>query len=430
VSRRGSRAPGDVPAAPGVLLRALRAAGEHARTVFRLLAATAVLVLLLLDGEGTGTTGAIVVLAAAALYAALSAVAAWPRSSPPARGHRPDVVRAVLDVVTVCAVALAVREPRVAILLALCGIPLGYGLTLPARTVAGLAAAAIAGVTAVWATGPVLGARGIPGDAFVLLVLALLWCGLVAVLIAVERQRRAARIHRLSASVRDMLRQTVRAEANERGRVADLLHDDVLQLLLAARHDVSDAIDGELDLLPDARAGLEAATRRLRGTIAALRDTDGDEEPLGEALGALAARPADGRGAAVDVDVDDALRGVQHPVLVAAVRDVLRDAEGSNAARRVAISVARDEDHVVVTVAHEDRRLHLGLGPTAETERTMDDVAARVHALDGRLDDAHGADGGRVVTLRLPVRCDRPAPEEGPAAPVDERVDGVAPDAR
>ncbi len=430
MSPRRLHASGDVPAVPGVLLRALHVAGEQARTVFRLLAATAVLVLLLVDGEGTGTTGAVVVLSTTALYAALSAVAAWPRSSPLARGHRPDVVRAVLDVVAVCAVALAVREPRVAILLVLCGIPLGYGLTLPARTVAGLSAAALGGVAAVWATGPVLGARGIPEDAFVLLVLALLWCGLVAALIAVERERRAARIHRLSASVRDMLRQTVRAEANERGRVADLLHDDVLQLLLAARHDVSDAIDGELDLLPDARAGLEAATRRLRGTIAALRDTGGDEQPLGEALGALAARPTDGRGAAVDVDVDEAVRGLQHSVLVAAVRDVLRDAEGSNAARRVAISVSRDGDHVVVAVAHEDRRLHLGLGPTAETERTMDDVAARVHALDGQLEDAHGPDGGRVVTLRLPVRCDRPSTDQGPTAPVAEPVDGVAPDAR
>jgi signal transduction histidine kinase len=413
---------------PGLIQRALGLAGLQARAVFRVLAAVAVGSLLLVNASRNEAIAATVVPVLAGLYVLVSTALSWPRDGR-ARRPRVDVLRAVLDTTAVCAVALAVREPRVAVLLVLCAIPLGYGLTLTASSVVGLTATAVAGCLVVWATGPVLGAQGIGDASLVLLAFAITWCGLVAGLIALERERRAARIARLSASVRDMLHQTLRAEANERTRVADLLHDDVLQLLLTTRHDITDAIDGDLDLLPDARAGLEAATRRLRETIVALREEGDDNLPLGEALSALSVDPVDGRGTRVAVEVERSVGALQNPVLAAAARDLVREAEGPSAARAVAIDLRREEQHVVLVVRHEDRRFDLGLKLPAGAADTLNDVAARIHALDGSLDVDHGPDGERVITIRVPVLAGRQplAPDAvldfpGPAYDVTHRI--------
>ncbi|MDO9407243.1 sensor histidine kinase [Patulibacter sp.] len=389
--------------ATGPIPHALRRVSTQARAVFRILAAIAVGALLLVNVDENSSRAATVVPLLAGLYVVASTAIAWPRATLGAVSRRSDVVRAVADIIALCAVAVAVAEPRVAVLLVLCAIPIGYGLTLPAATVVGLAAVSVVACVVVWATGPLFDGPGLDESSLILLALAITWSGLVASLIAVERDRRAERITRLSESVHDMLHQALRAGSTERSRVADLLHDDVLQLLLSTRHDISDAMNGDLDLLPDARSGLEAATHRLRETIAALRDDGDDEQPLAEGLSALAVAGDRSRGAAVEVATTRRLGRTAHPVLLAATRDLVRDAEVSSAAARVRIDADLEDDEVVLVLRHDDRRFTLGLDPSADATRTLTQLTARIRAMDGGLDVEHGAQGERIVTIRVPV---------------------------
>lgn len=395
---------------------ALGAAGSQARTVFRVLAAAVVGLLLLLRADGDPSTAGTVVPLLAGTYVLVSAALAWPSRGPAgarARSHRADVVRALLDMLAILAVAVSVSDPRVVVLLMLCAIPLGYGLWLPAPTVAMLTGVAIAGSVGVWgAVGP-LGPPDLGAGGVLLLAVALAWCGLVGCLIAVERERRARRIAKLSGSVRDMLGQALRAEASERARVADLLHDDVLQLLLTSRHDISDAIDGDLDLLPEARAGLEAATRRLRETIVALRDQGTGDETLGVALRGLVDDPTRPRATPIDVAVDASIADEPHPVLTAVARDVVRDAEAISAPTALAVRATADDGDLVLVLEHDDRRSALGLAPGPSA--ALDEVATRVRAVDGTLEVHRGPTGTRTVTVRLPAR---PPQSGAPVTPV------------
>jgi len=425
MTRRGATAEAD--ASTGTGPRALRAvlegAGVQARAVFRVFAAIAVGGMLLANTSKNESFVATVVPLLAGLYVLATTGFSVRHDRASRRRRRDDALlrrrvdlsRAVLDIAAICAVVLSVNEPRVAILLVLCAIPLGYGLTLPASSVAGLTAVAIAGCLVVWATGPLIDAPAISEGELLLVAFVVTWGGLVACLIAIERERRAERIHKLSASVREMLSQALRAEANERSRVADLLHDDVLQLLLSTRHDIAEAIDGDLDLLHDARSGLESATRRLRETIVALRD-DGEDGSVSEALHSMA---GEAHGATVEVEVSSGLEALEHPVLVAAARDLLRDAESSTGAARVTITAGRDGDLLVLVIRHDDRRFALGLEVTPEAAELVGDVAARIHALDGTLDVRHRIDGQRVITIRVPARSGSRStdPEYAPLSP-------------
>lgn len=407
-----------------VLHLAMSAATLQARSIFRVLAAVAVGAMLLARMEADASPWATIVPLLAGLYVVATTVTAWRRDRAgwfTKHDRRGDVSRALADVAVICVVAAAVDEPRVAVLLMLCAIPLGYGLTLPAAAVLVVTAVAVMGAFAVWASGPVFDTGGISEGSLLLVSFALSWCGLVACLIAVERERRAQRINKLSESVRDMLQQALRAEANERSRVADLLHDDVLQLLLSTRHDISDAIDGDLDLLPEARSGIEAATRRLRATIVALRDEGAGDLPVGESLRGLADDADGARGVIVTVTVDEALDGLRNPVLVSAARDLIRDAESSSAAPNVSIRADRSGDAIVLVVSHDDRRFALGLDLTAEAAELLHDVEARVNALDGTLGVQHDDAGARTVTIRVPVASGGRTAEDFPA-PVNEAV--------
>jgi two-component system, NarL family, sensor kinase len=397
------------------------AAGTQARAAFRVLAAAVIGGMLVLSHDKDPTAAATLVPLFGGLYVLVSTIVAWPRQRSgrtAQQAERAAVVRALLDVVVICGVALSVDRPRMAVLMILCAVPLGYGLTLPASAVAMLTAAGVAGALVVWGIAPSIGAAELSEGSLLLLSFALAWCGLIACLIAIERERRAQRIRKLSESVRDMLRQAMHAESNERARVADLLHDDVLQLLLATRHDISEAIDGDLSLLPDARAGIEAATRRLRETIVALRDESPDDQGLGDGLRAVSEDATALRGVSVSMSIDAAVESHPHPVLVSVVRDLFRDAESASAATQIAIRVTRAGDDLDLQLRHHDPRHALGLEPTPESAAVLHDVTARITAVDGTLDVAHSPTGERTVTIRVPVRSERPdAATSDPPAP-------------
>ena len=69
----------------------------------------------------------------------------------------------------------------------------------------------------------------------------LAWLGLAASLLAYLLERREQDVDRLLAARQLLVAEAIAAEERERKRLSEDLHDDAIQLLLAARHDLEDA---------------------------------------------------------------------------------------------------------------------------------------------------------------------------------------------
>ncbi|MFN2624704.1 MAG: histidine kinase, partial [Mycobacteriales bacterium] len=105
--------------------------------------------------------------------------------------------------------------------------------------------------------------------------------------------------------VRVAAQRLIAAQESAQAAIADALHDDVLQALVAARYAVDLAgqrtTDGPPDsVLAEASTAIQHAVRRTRATAWQLRPRA--ETPLVEALNALAARLREDSGVAVELN--------------------------------------------------------------------------------------------------------------------------------
>jgi signal transduction histidine kinase len=379
---------------------------EVLRTVVRGTVAVTIAVLVLLGDGGTSAI-TLVVLGVALLYVATSTVAA--RRVTTASGREAaDVARAFGDVVALCAVIVAVDHPPADLLLFLCAVPLGHSLTLPANVIAAVTAASVVGALAIWATGVAVHPEPVTNSDLLITSFGLVWAGLVSCLIALERERRATRITELSGTLQDLIAQVITAEETERARVADLLHDDVLQLLLVTRHDVTDALDGDTDALPRAADGIDLATRHLRRTVGGLRSEGVSARRLGDGLDQLAAQTAERRGCEVAVEVAAELRDGEHPVILSLGRDLLREIERRSTATTIEIRAFTRNRDVVLAVRHDDPR-YMGLRASDGPSDLLTAVDQRARAVGGSFVVSRTPDGTRLFTVLAPL-VPSPAP--------------------
>lgn len=374
---------------------------EVLRSVFRGAVGLTIAVLVL-RGDGGASLVTLVVLGVALLYVAASTVAAWRATSAPAR-EAADVARSFGDVIALCAVIVAVDHPPADLLLFLCAIPLGHALTLQANVIATVTATAIVGALVIWATGVAVHPEAVTNGDLLITAFALVWAGLVSCLIALERERRATRISELSGTLQDLIAQVITAEDTERRRVADLLHDDVLQLLLVTRHDVTDALDGDADALPRAADGIDLATRHLRQTVGGLRSEGVAARRLGDGLEQLAAQTAERRGCTVTVDVARELQDGDHPLVLSLGRDLLREVERRTTATAIEIRAFVRNREIVLAVGHDDPR-YLGLRLSDAPSDLLTAVDQRARAVGGSFVATRTPDGTRLFTVLVPLR--------------------------
>lgn len=375
---------------------------EVTRTLFRLSVAL-LIVVIVLRGDGAVSASTLIVLIAAGLYLVTSTLLAW-RPAARTSGEREELTRAIGDVLAIGAISLAAENPHSALLLVLCAIPLGHSLTLSATALAAVSAIAITVALAAWGVGIVTGLAGITDGDLLLVAFALGWSGLISCLIAIERERRANRIEELSGTLQELIGQVITAEETERRRVADLLHDDVLQLLMVTRHDVTDALEGDMTALPSAGQGIDAATRHLRETIGGLRTEGVASQRLGDGIQQLADQAARRRGFAIQVKVAPDLQDEHHPLLLSLGRDLLRDAERNSAATRMTLGILREDDDLVLVLGHDDPRFGMRLAEP-EARDAFVAIDQRTRAVGGSFKVLRLEDGRRLFTIRIPARA-------------------------
>ena len=195
------------------------------------------------------------------------------------------------------------------------------------------------------------------------------------------------------------------AERAERTRLADALHDDVLQSVLSARQDLAElATAPDPELLASATRAVGEIERSLRSLTTAMHEDTLARLPLGEALERIAQATARRGRFAVEVVVDPSAVGAHDALVRGFARELLTNVLKHAAARRVQLQVRDLGEEIEVVVRDDGRGLredtvelargrgHLGL---TRLRRTAEDLGGRCF-LDGRVGE------GTRATVRLP----------------------------
>ncbi|MCX4781703.1 sensor histidine kinase [Streptomyces sp. NBC_01264] len=137
-----------------------------------------------------------------------------------------------------------------------------------------------------------------------------------------------------------LLARVMDAEERERDGLAEALHDGALQTVLAARHDIEEAVaDHPSDALLRAERALEDATAQLRSTVTSLHSEILDSQGIAVALRYLAERTAQRSGLDVRVECEIATAGAAdrmlHRTAVELLNNVVKHARATVAQIRL-----------------------------------------------------------------------------------------------
>ncbi len=221
----------------------------------------------------------------------------------------------------------------------------------------------------------------------------------------------ARRVDRARRHRADLLGRALASWHEERRRLAQDLHDGVIQDLSAASY----ALPTVLDRLPEGAGGdlarhtgeringiLQQDLRALRSMVIDLFPADLGQGGLRRALEKLASRAADtGVQVLLDVpdelDVDPRVAGLVYRV----VREGLRNVEKHARARVVSVRVSAGPDQVAIEVADDGDGL--AMPAASEGHVGLQLLSALVVDLGGDLDLGPGDQGGVVLRVRVPA---------------------------
>lgn len=343
-------------------------------------------------------------LVAATVYALITYAAAYG----PWTRRLPGQLLAVLDIAFLCALTYTSGGPFSQLRYAFFLLPIGAALLLrPQLTAAAslLVVVAYLGIALLYPTEDA-------GDFELTQALYLLWMGVVAVLLSRLLARRADEVERLSADRGRLVAQALDAEDRERRRLASALHDEAVQNLLAARHELAGGGD-----LAFVRHGLDRTIAQLRDAVFDLYPATLDHAGLEAALEAVAEHAGRRARFRWRVEVDRDAIGLHDQLLFSLARELIINVEKHAGATAVTLRVRRTPGEVQLEVADDGRGLdparlrvapldgHIGLASATE----------RVEALDGRLEIAAEPGHGTLVRARIPVRSSGAGTDRGPA---------------
>lgn len=220
----------------------------------------------------------------------------------------------------------------------------------------------------------------------------------------VERLRaEVARLRDELESCRRLFSHSVEAEDAARRRIAQLIHDDALQSLLAAHQDLLEAAPGRAGVTR-AHEVVGGAIARLREAVLSLHPVTLEEGGFEHAFGAVARQAERQGGFEVAVSLDQRALGINDELLLAVARELLANAAKHSRAEHVSVTLRRDGDRVELEVADDGRGIAPGRREQALAEGHVGLAAAtqRVRAAGGSL-KVSGSDAGTVARVALPI---------------------------
>ncbi|MDX6669353.1 MAG: two-component system, NarL family, sensor kinase, partial [Solirubrobacteraceae bacterium] len=221
-------------------------------------------------------------------------------------------------------------------------------------------------------------------------------------LAAANESRRA---DELSKSRGLLVAQALNAEDRERRNLAERLHDEAVQNLLAARQEIEDAELGNQHSLSRAQVAIEQTVEQLRDAVFDLHPSVLEHAGLAAALSTLADRQARRSGSNVSVTVVPAAAGVADQLVFSLCREFLANAAQHARATSVSVNVDRAPSELRIDVRDN------GVGfDEAERESALRDghiglasSTHRVEALGGRLELTTSPGTGTSIHVAIPV---------------------------
>jgi signal transduction histidine kinase len=226
--------------------------------------------------------------------------------------------------------------------------------------------------------------------------------------------------------VRELTANLTRAEQAERQRLAQMLHDDLQQLLhsaemklgllrddhLAGAHDSTIGYLDEVDVLLDGSVSL---ARRLTTDLSpqALDDND-----LGEILAWLAVQMSDLHDLVVDLRLDDPIHLEDVPtrvILYQVIRELLFNVVKHADTDRASVTIEAGDSELVVEVSDDGSGFdtHALFAGRSNDGRGLHSVQQRLRLLGGELQIDSVPDGGTRVTVRCPPNSSSMLPGDG-----------------
>jgi two-component system NarL family sensor kinase len=233
----------------------------------------------------------------------------------------------------------------------------------------------------------------------------LAWLGAAATLLAYLLARRERAVDQLLTARRRLVAEALAAEERERKRLSEDLHDDAIQNLLAARHELEDTAESD-PTGPEARAygAITTTIANLRAAVSDLHPYLLDQAGIEAALSRAGERSARRGRFALDLDVERRGPGPNDRALVRCAAELLANAATHARARHVEVRLSVEGDDDVLRVADDG----VGFDPSSLEQRLREghvgllSLQERAEGLGGslRIDTAPGL--GARFTLRLP----------------------------
>jgi two-component system NarL family sensor kinase len=339
------------------------------------------------------------IVVAAAVYAVAAAIV----TSLPVRSLVPGTVYPALDLAFICALTYTSGGPFSQLRYAFFLLPLGGALLLRPGHTALTSLAAVLAYVLVSLVHPATQTVPEAVEREVVLSLYLTWMGSAAILLSMLLTRRTDEVHALAESRGRLVAQALEAEDRERRRLAEALHDEAIQNLLAARHELGANGSTDLELV---RTGLDRTVRQLRDAVFDLHPYVLEHAGLTAALEAVAERQAKRAGFKWRVEVDPEAEGVDDQLVFSVARELVTNAAKHAGAGRLAVAVRWANGLLELEVCDDGSGIDPGRLARAPLEGHIGlaSCAERVEALDGSFAVEPGPSGGTRVRARIPVR--------------------------
>lgn len=201
-----------------------------------------------------------------------------------------------------------------------------------------------------------------------------------------------------------LISEVLGAEERERARVAQALHDDALQSLLAAHQDLLEAAPGRAQVTR-AHEIMGVAIERVRDAVSALHPVILERGGLQVALEAVCSRAEKSAGLECELRLDPGAVGATDGLVFSIARELVANAARHADAGRVAVEVTSGEGQVLLAVTDDGGGIRRGRRDEAlgEGHIGLASIERRLEAMGGSFEMASPPGGGTRAVATIPA---------------------------
>ncbi len=238
---------------------------------------------------------------------------------------------------------------------------------------------------------------------FVALIAAAVGAGVALLATRRDIRRLTEEVERLRAERVTLVSQILDAEERERSRVAQALHDDALQSLLAAHQDLIEAAPGRAQVTR-AHEVVGVAIDRVRDAVSALHPVILEQRGLEPALAAVCAQAEGSAGLASELRVDPAAVGSSDGLVFSVARELVTNAMRHANAEHLGVTVEATPQAIVLEVSDDGQGIPEGRRDEAldEGHVGLASIHQRLDAIGGTLELESPPGGGTKATAHIP----------------------------